>query len=104
MKSKRSVAKQAKSPKLSRTYAPDHMAPADWQRALRQQFGREQAWSFLFQNMQNNCAVRRLTRGVPDDERAFRVVTRHDGLFAFQMGTRVSICGMAFSMLSARLP
>ena len=36
--------KPAKEPKLSRTHAPDGVSPADWQRGLRRQFGREQAF------------------------------------------------------------
>lgn len=31
-------------PKLARTHAPSGLAPVDWQRALRRQFGREQAF------------------------------------------------------------
>ena len=38
------VAKIAKEPKLSRTHVPEHLSPADWQRALRRQFGREQTF------------------------------------------------------------
>ncbi len=33
--------KPNKEPKLSRTHAPPDLAPVDWQRALRRQFGRE---------------------------------------------------------------
>ena len=33
-----------KEPKLSRTHAPPELAPHDWQRALRRQFGRDQAF------------------------------------------------------------
>ena len=36
--------KSPKEPKLSRTHAPADIAPVDWQRALRRQFGREQAF------------------------------------------------------------
>src|SRR5487761_1299477 len=45
MKSKRNAAAAAKTPKLSRTHAPADLSPADWQRRLRRQFGREQAFS-----------------------------------------------------------
>ena len=47
MTNKRSSTKPKphREPKLSRTHAPDGMAPADWQRALRRQFGQEQAFS-----------------------------------------------------------
>lgn len=36
--------KAAKEPKLSRTHAPVELSPVQWQRALRRQFGREQAF------------------------------------------------------------
>src|SRR5215216_3378414 len=48
MKSRRqslkSVAAASKEPKFSRTRAPDGLPPVDWQRGLRRQFGREQAF------------------------------------------------------------
>jgi len=48
MKSKRrklnSAAKPNKETKLSRTHAPAGLSPLDWQRGLRRQFGREQAF------------------------------------------------------------
>ena len=48
MKSKRqnlhSAAKSNKEPKLSRTLAPADLSPVQWQRGLRRQFGREQAF------------------------------------------------------------
>jgi superfamily II DNA or RNA helicase len=40
----KSAAKVKKEPKLSRTHAPADLSPLDWQRALRRQFGREQAF------------------------------------------------------------
>lgn len=50
MKPKRNTpTKPNKEPKLSRTHAPADLAPADWQRALRRQFGREQ--SFGLENL-----------------------------------------------------
>ena len=39
-----SAAKPNKEPKLSRTHAPADLSPVDWQRGLRRQFGREQAF------------------------------------------------------------
>ena len=33
-----------KEPKLSRTHAPADLSPVEWQRGLRRQFGREQAF------------------------------------------------------------
>jgi hypothetical protein len=48
MRSKRRNLKSAtgpnKEPKLSRTHAPADLSPVDWQRGLRRQFGREQAF------------------------------------------------------------
>src|SRR5258708_10244071 len=48
MRSKRrnpnSATKPSKEPKLSRTHAPAGLAPVDWQRGLRRQFGREQTF------------------------------------------------------------
>ena len=41
--------KTTKPSKLSRTHAPTDLSPADWQRTLRRQFGREQA--FGLQNL-----------------------------------------------------
>ena len=38
------VAKPTREPKLSRTHAPADLSPVDWQRGLRRQFGREQAF------------------------------------------------------------
>jgi hypothetical protein len=34
----------AKEPKFSRTHAPADLSPVEWQRGLRRQFGREQAF------------------------------------------------------------
>ena len=39
-----SAAKPVKEPKLTRTHAPAGLSPVDWQRGLRRQFGREQAF------------------------------------------------------------
>src|ERR1700704_241741 len=48
MKSKRrnlnAATRPNKEPKVSRTHAPADLSPVDWQRALRRQFGREQAF------------------------------------------------------------
>src|SRR5438093_12993764 len=38
------VTKPNKEPKLSRSHAPADLSPVDWQRGLRRQFGREQAF------------------------------------------------------------
>src|SRR5258708_15205961 len=39
-----STTKPNKEPNLSRTHAPADLSPLDWQRGLRRQFGREQAF------------------------------------------------------------
>ena len=44
VKRKADSAPPTRQPKLSRTYAPPELAPVDWQRALRRQFGREQVF------------------------------------------------------------
>ncbi len=44
MNQKNKRAKPIREPKLSRTHAPTGLSPVDWQRALRRQFGREQAF------------------------------------------------------------
>jgi hypothetical protein len=44
MKARASTAKSRKEPRLSRTHAPPDLPPADWQRGLRRQFGREQTF------------------------------------------------------------
>ena len=43
-RSPKAATKPTKEPKLSRTHAPDDLSPVDWQRGLRRQFGREQAF------------------------------------------------------------
>ena len=45
MKPRRNSPRSTREPKLSRTHAPPDLLPADWQRALRRQFGREQAFA-----------------------------------------------------------
>ncbi len=42
MKPRKKPVKSPAEPRLSRTHAPDGLAPIEWQRALRRQFGREQ--------------------------------------------------------------
>ncbi|MEJ8823267.1 DEAD/DEAH box helicase [Variovorax humicola] len=44
MKRQQKPAKPPPEPKLSRTHAPAGLAPIEWQRALRRQFGREQVF------------------------------------------------------------
>jgi len=69
-----------KEAKLSRTHAPEKLSPLDWQRALRRQFGREQAFGlenigaepffseFRVSNPQSKSAYRVAIRGkLPDN-------------------------------------
>lgn len=67
--------KPPKEPKLSRTQAPAELSPVDWQRALRRQFGREQAFGlenigtepffseFRVSNLQSKSTYRVAIRG-----------------------------------------
>ncbi len=76
MKTKHKTTKPIKEPKLSRTHAPDGLALVDWQRALRRQFGREQAFGlenigaepffseFRVSNPQSNSSYRVAIRGL----------------------------------------
>jgi len=74
MTRKPNVAKAAKAPKLSRTHAPDHMNPADWQRALRQQFGREQV--FELENLGTEPFFSEFRVGNPESKSSYRVAIR----------------------------
>ena len=46
------ASKSARKPKLSRTHVPAELSAADWQRALRRQFGGEQAFGLENVGMQ----------------------------------------------------
>jgi hypothetical protein len=74
MKSKRDAATQHKPPKLSRTHAPDDMAPADWQRALRRQFGRDQPFSL--ENLGTDAFFSEFRIGNPESKSHYRVAIR----------------------------
>ncbi len=78
----RSRSKRRAEPKLSRTHRPADLTPADWQRALRRQFGREQAFrwenlgdepifsDFQVSNPASRSRYRVAIRGLgPDDNR-----------------------------------
>ncbi len=80
MKAKRRTRKPSHAPKLSRSHVPTDLAPVDWQRALRRQFGREQPFDlenigsepffsdFLVRNPQSKTHYRVAIRGLrPDD-------------------------------------
>jgi len=74
MKRKRKVTTSSKAPKLSRIQAPDHMAPADWQRALRRQFGRDQA--FGLEALGTEPFFSEFRVGNPESKSSYRVAVR----------------------------
>ena len=78
MKSKRrnlnSATKPNKEPKLSRTYAPADLSPLDWQRGLRRQFGREQA--FGLENLGSEPFFSEFRVSNPVSKSSYRVAIR----------------------------
>jgi SNF2 family DNA or RNA helicase len=78
MKSKRrnlnSATKPNKEPKLSRTHAPADLSPLDWQRGLRRQFGREQA--FGLENLTNEPFFSEFRVSNPVSKSSYRVAIR----------------------------
>ncbi|OHC67957.1 MAG: helicase SNF2 [Rhodocyclales bacterium RIFCSPLOWO2_02_FULL_63_24] len=66
--------KIAKAPKLSRSQAPEHLSPADWQRALRRQFGREQ--SFGLENLGSEPFFSEFRVSNPESNAHYRVAIR----------------------------
>ncbi|MEO8858710.1 MAG: DEAD/DEAH box helicase [Burkholderiaceae bacterium] len=61
-------------PKLSRTHAPPDLAPLDWQRALRRQFGREQAFELKNLGVEPFFSEFRISN--PDSKTHYRVEIR----------------------------
>jgi hypothetical protein len=78
MKSKRrslnSATKPNKEPKLSRTHAPADLSPVDWQRGLRRQFGREQA--FGLENLSSEPFFSEFRVSNPVSKSSYRVAVR----------------------------
>src|SRR5487761_1834304 len=74
MKHKRKVVTSPRTPKLSRVQAPDHMSPADWQRALHRQFGRVQA--FRLENPGTEPFFSEFRVGNPESKSSYRVAIR----------------------------
>jgi hypothetical protein len=78
MKSKRpnlnSATKPHKEPKLSRTHAPADLSPVDWQRGLRRQFGREQA--FGLENLGSEPFFSEFRVSNPVSKSSYRVAIR----------------------------
>jgi ERCC4-related helicase len=79
MKSKNlnSAAKPNREPKLSRTHAPADRSAADWQRGLRRQFGREQA--FGLENLTSEPFFSEFRVSNPASRSSYRVVIRGMG-------------------------
>jgi superfamily II DNA or RNA helicase len=63
-----------KEPKLSRAHRPVDLAPADWQRTLRRQFGREQA--FVLENRGDHPIFSEFRVGNPQSKASYRVAIR----------------------------
>ncbi|MGA8156295.1 MAG: DEAD/DEAH box helicase, partial [Rhodoplanes sp.] len=78
MRSKRrnpnSATKPSKEPKLSRTHAPAGLSPVDWQRGLRRQFGREQA--FGLENLTSEPFFSEFRVSNPVSKSSYRVAIR----------------------------
>lgn len=66
--------RSVKEPKLSRTHPPVHLAPADWQRALRRQFGRDQA--FVLENLGDHPFFSEFRVVNPQSKTSYRVAIR----------------------------
>jgi hypothetical protein len=65
------VAIAYKERKLSRTHAPTDLPPADWQRGLRRQFGREQ--SFDLENLTSEPFFSEFRVSNPASKSSYRV-------------------------------
>src|SRR5437868_13587338 len=68
------VAKPNREPKLSRTHAPVDLSPVDWQRGLRRQFGREQA--FGLENLTDEPFFSEFRVSNPVSKSSYRVAIR----------------------------
>lgn len=71
------MAKPNKEPKLSRTHAPADLSPLDWQRGLRRQFGREQA--FGLENLTGEPFFSEFRVSNPVSKSSYRVAIRSLG-------------------------
>ena len=81
MEAKRRSAKSATTPnmepKLSRTHAPAGLSPVDWQRGLRRQFGREQA--FGLENLTSEPFFSQFRVSNPVSKSSYRVAIQGKG-------------------------
>src|SRR5258708_32210477 len=73
----KSATKPNKEPKLSRTHAPADLSPVDWQRGLRRQFGREQA--FGLENLGSEPFFSEFRVSNPVSKSSYRVAIRRLG-------------------------
>ncbi len=69
-----SATKPSKEPKLSRTHAPADLSPVAWQRGLRRQFGREQA--FGLENLTSEPFFSEFRVSNPVSKSSYRVAIR----------------------------
>src|SRR5450631_4566164 len=69
--------KPNKEPKLSRTHAPADLSPLAWQRGLRRQFGREQA--FGLENLGTDPFFSEFRVSNPVSKSSYRVAIRGPG-------------------------
>ena len=74
MKRQRASDRSSKEPKLSRAHPPVDLAPADWQRALRRQFGRDQ--SFVLENLGDQPFLSEFRVRNPQSKTSYRVAIR----------------------------
>ena len=73
----RDLTRPNKGPKLSRTHAPLDLAPEEWQRGLRRQFGREQA--FGLENLGTEPFFSEFRVSNPVSKSSYRVAIRGIG-------------------------
>src|ERR1700692_518457 len=66
-----------KEPKLSRTHAPADLSQVDWQRGLRRQFGREQA--FELEKLGSDTFFSEFRVSNPVSKSSYRVAIRGQG-------------------------
>ena len=71
------LATQKKEPKLSRSHAPADLSPVEWQRGLRRQFGREQA--FGLENLTSEPFFSEFRVSNPTSKSSYRVAIRSMG-------------------------
>ncbi len=74
MKPRRKSSRLFREPNLSRTHAPPDLLPVDWQRALRRQFGREQA--FVLDNKGEEPFFSDFRVSNPQTKTSYRVAIR----------------------------